>query len=90
VSTRGLSAEVLKKSHPLSDPVDGWYFRIVESSSGAYEAEGFDAQGRRAAYRRALTKVAFWLKLHRLDRQRLGGGPLPSSCPTAPGFVRSS
>jgi len=34
------------REFPLADLLDGWYFRIVETSPGAYEAAGTDLWGR--------------------------------------------
>ena len=44
---KGLSAEALAESHPLSTLVEGWHFRVNEFSPGGYEAEGLDGFGHR-------------------------------------------
>jgi hypothetical protein len=44
---KGLGDFVPREHYPLTSIVEGWRFRLVEVSSGAYEVEGFDASGRR-------------------------------------------
>ena len=39
--------EELAMTHPLTNLVDGWYFRLKEISAGVFEVEGVDAVGRR-------------------------------------------
>jgi hypothetical protein len=36
----------LKKSHPISGLVDGWFFRLREQSAGVFFCEGKDLTGR--------------------------------------------
>ena len=35
----------LIKSYPISDRLDGWFFRVVERSASHYFAEGIDCLG---------------------------------------------
>ena len=39
---RELSAEELAKTHPITDRVPDWFFRVVEVSNGAWQVEGSD------------------------------------------------
>jgi hypothetical protein len=39
----------LRKTHPLSGLVEGWFFRYDEASAGCYVAEGRDLWGRRVS-----------------------------------------
>ncbi len=41
-----LSEEQLRRSHPLSGIVPGWFFRVEETSNAAWVAEGKDKWGR--------------------------------------------
>jgi hypothetical protein len=42
-----LSEQEVLKFYPLKDESLGWYFRTVEISNGAWEAEGSDLWGRK-------------------------------------------
>lgn len=33
------------RNYPISDLLNGWFFRVSETSSGAYRAEGKDVNG---------------------------------------------
>lgn len=39
----------IQRTHPLSDMLEGWFFRCDEVSAGYYEAEGKDLWGRTVA-----------------------------------------
>lgn len=41
-----LSEEEVLKRFPIADLLAGWYFRVEETSAGAYRAEGTDLFGR--------------------------------------------
>ena len=45
-----LSAAKVAREYPLTDLVEGWYFKVEEVSAGAYRAEGTDLWGRRVSY----------------------------------------
>lgn len=36
----------MRSVFPLADLLDGWFFRVTETSAGAYLAEGSDVWGR--------------------------------------------
>ncbi|MDJ0851055.1 MAG: hypothetical protein QNK04_22005 [Myxococcota bacterium] len=36
----------LRRTHPIHDRLEGWFFRVTETSAGAYLAEGSDRYGR--------------------------------------------
>ena len=42
-----LSESELLESFPIKGEIDGWYFRINETSSNSWEAEGSDLWGRK-------------------------------------------
>ena len=46
-----LDEAVVLSSYPISDRLSGWFFRVAESSAGAWMAEGTDLWGRQVAHR---------------------------------------
>lgn len=47
---RQLSVPKVAQEYPLSGLVEGWYFKIEETSAGVYRVEGTDLRGRRVSY----------------------------------------
>jgi hypothetical protein len=43
-----IESEVLSQ-YPIQGMVDGWYFRLTETSNGAWLCEGTDLWGRKAS-----------------------------------------
>jgi hypothetical protein len=41
-----LSDDQLRATHPIASSVPGWFFRVTETSMGAYTVEGRDRYGR--------------------------------------------
>jgi len=44
---RKQSESEILKSYPIKGKLIGWYFRVVETSNNAWEAEGSDLWGRK-------------------------------------------
>lgn len=44
-----ITPEKLLRGYPITDLVQGWFFRLEEISSGMYRAEGSDEYGRQVA-----------------------------------------
>ena len=45
-----LSAAKVACEYPLTDLVEGWYFKVDEVSAGVYRVDGTDLWGRRVSY----------------------------------------
>lgn len=43
------SADELKRDYPIADRVPDWFFRVVETSASAWQAEGCDLWGRKVS-----------------------------------------
>ena len=41
-----LNAEAVRSRYPIADACDGWFFRLEETSNGAWTIEGIDLWGR--------------------------------------------
>lgn len=46
-SVSPIPRETLLRSHPITGSVDGWFFRLEETSASVYRVEGMDEYGRR-------------------------------------------
>jgi len=44
-----VAPETLRRSYPITDQVPGWFFRVEETSPGAYRVEGADEYGRQVS-----------------------------------------
>lgn len=45
-----LDASKIVRAFPLAELLPGWFFRVRETSAGAYLAEGTDLWGRKVAH----------------------------------------
>lgn len=43
------SPDQLKATHPITDRIEGWYFRVTERSPGCHYAEAINAKGRKVS-----------------------------------------
>ncbi|MDI6843447.1 MAG: hypothetical protein QMC94_03495 [Anaerosomatales bacterium] len=49
--TPRLDEAVVMSGYTISDRLAGWFFRMIETSNGAWMAEGTDLWGRQVAHR---------------------------------------
>jgi len=46
---RRIPAKQLRRDYPIRRSLGDWYFRVTETSAGAWRAEGVDPYGRKVA-----------------------------------------